>query len=102
MDALAEKWFCSGKIPDNLYRGKTEEIIKELKTCVKARGARHVATMDLLWDIFETNDTLLGIRIGHAAIQDALLAPFKAKYVKNVERAKVRMLPFMRHAFILC
>lgn len=31
MDALAGKWSHSGRRPENLYKNKTDEIVKELK-----------------------------------------------------------------------
>lgn len=89
MDALAGTWFLSGKKTDDLYGGKTEEIVKELREWVKARLARNKAIILLLWDFFKIVDAiaLLGQQYGS---QDARIDPFKAKYVKNLERVKVR------------
>ena len=90
MDALAEAWYLSGKRSDDLYIGKTEEIVKELKAWVKARLVRNQAIIVLLWDFFKTNDTIFHLRQMYGSLQDERIAPFKAKYVKNRERIQVR------------
>lgn len=97
MDALAEVWSRSGRKPKDLYKGKTDEIVKELKTWIVARKARNKANMKLLWDLFETNDAILGLRDQYGTLDDVRIAPFKAKYVKNVERVKVKELSLIHH-----
>ena len=48
MDALAETWFLSEKRSEDLYKGKTDEIIKALKAWVVARNARNKANLMLV------------------------------------------------------
>ena len=90
MDALAETWSRSGRRSDDLYKGKTEEIIKELKTWILERQALNGAIISLLWDLFATNDIIFGIPDQSKNLGDMRMA-FKAKHVKNVERVKVRL-----------
>lgn len=97
MDALAEKWSNSGYKSEDLYKGKTDEIVKELKRWVVARGESNGATMDLLWDLFDTTDHISGFRNQFGTLDDLRIAPFKAKHVKNLERVKVRELTLMRN-----
>lgn len=96
MDALAESWFRSGERDENLYKGNTEKIIRELKAWIIARKTRNEANIKLLWDLFETDDAISRLRDQYGTIEDPRIAPFKAKRVKNVDRVKVRQLSLMR------
>lgn len=92
MDALAGTWFHSGKKHDNLYRGRTEQIIIELKEWLIAREGRNHANFNLLWDFLDNNATIIELTSQYGTIKDIRTAPFKAKHVKLVERVKVRRL----------
>lgn len=98
MDALAETWFSSGQRSDDLYKGKIEEITKEFKEWIKARLVRNQAIILLLWDFFKTNDAIFSLREKYGSLQDVRIAPFKARYVKNIERVKVRQFHFFEIA----
>lgn len=89
MDALAETWSRSGQRSEDLYKGSTDEIIKELRTWIVDRKARNEANMTLLWDIHTTNDVIFGTKNHNGTLEEMRMA-FKAKHVKNVERVKVR------------
>ena len=61
MDALAEIWSRSGHRPENLYKGKTDKIVKELEAWIVARKTRNETNMELLWDLFDSCDTILEV-----------------------------------------
>ncbi len=100
MDALAEKWSGSGQRSEDLYKGKTDEIIKALKSWIAARNARNQANLTLLWDFFENNYDIVERRNEYGTIDDVRIAPFKAKHVKMVERVQVRELSLMHETKI--
>ena len=95
MDALAEIWSRSGQRSEDLYKGTTDEIIKELKAWIVARNVRNETNMRLLWDFFDTNDAISGLQNQSEYLDDLRIAAFKAKHVKSVERVKVREFSLM-------
>ena len=100
MDALAEKWSRSGQRSEDLYKGKTDEIVKALKSWIVARNARNEANLNLLWDFFDNNYDMVEYRNQYGTIDDDRIAAFKAKHVKMVERVQVRELSLMRETKI--
>ena len=90
MDALAEAWSRSGRKSNDLYKGKTDEITNILKTWISERQALNAAVIDLLWDLFATNDMIADMHDQDEGLRDIRMA-FKAKQLKNVERVKARL-----------
>lgn len=90
MDALAEKWSRSGRKSSDLYKGKTDEITKELKKWILKRQDWNKAVIDLLWDLLFNNDVIVGMPDQAKPLADMRMG-YKAKQLKNVERVKVRM-----------
>lgn len=82
MDALAGKWFLSGTRSEDLYKGKTDEIIKALKAWVVVRNARNEANLMLPWDFFAANDAIFGLRNQgslHCSIQSQIREKCRAR-----------------------
>ena len=61
MDALAEKWSRSGRKSSDLYKGKTDEITKELQKWILKRQDWNAAVIKLLWDVSFNNDVIVGM-----------------------------------------
>ncbi len=89
MEAFAASWHLSGMKAEDLYSGRKEDIVKALLTWIGARRSQNQGTIDLLWDFFDINDAILALRKGLRSPQDIDLAPFKAKFVKNIQDVEV-------------
>ena len=92
MNALAETWSRSGRKSSDLYKGTTDEITNALKTWILERQALNAAIIDLLWDLFATNDMIADMS-GQSKNIEYIRVAFKAKQLKNVERVKVNQAP---------
>ena len=89
MEELAGHWHHSGMKVEDLYSGRKEDIVKALILWTGARRTQNEATINLLWDFFETNDAILALRKGLESLQDIDLAPVKAKFVEKFQRVEV-------------
>ncbi|KAM0804557.1 hypothetical protein BDR22DRAFT_960162 [Usnea florida] len=87
MNALAETWSRSGRKSSDLYKGTSDEITNELKTWILERQALNAAVINLLWDLFITNDVIVDMQDQNQILENMRVA-FKAKQLKNVERVK--------------
>lgn len=96
MDQLADLWDRSGKNPQRLYRGSTEEIVGELWNWVERRKAYNNVDMDESWDMFRTTDSLQHLIKQSGGLPEgqvpAIMSQFSAtvaKFVYSLDRSRV-------------
>ena len=94
MDSLADLWVRSGRNPQRLYQGSTEDIVKELKAWVERRKASNNVNMDVLWNMFQVTDSARQLSKQPVEVQEgqhsmAQALAITATQMANFERTRV-------------
>lgn len=99
MNSVADLWVRSGRNPERLYQGSTEDIVKELKAWVERRKTHNNVAIEGHWDMFrgidsiqELSDQSAGIQKGQiSGVMDQVYA-ITATQLANLERNRVSHL----------